>query len=173
MGSYEYEDQMTPKERLMAIKEGKQVDRLSLNAFIGEHAAWIQGLSIAEYHHSPEKMAKAQIEAYRTYHTDGISVGVGLTGIAEALGSKIGYPVDNTPYVAEHILKDIQDVDKLKVTDNKKDGRLQIILDTVKEVITITNIDINALDDIETNITEIMLKHKKEFVMTNSKNTKK
>ena len=38
-----------------------------------------------------------------------------------------------------------------------------IILDTVKEIITITNIDIKALDEIETNITEIMLKQKKEF----------
>ena len=49
-----------------------------------------------------------------------------------------------------------------------------ITLDTVKEVITITNIDINALDDIETNITEIMLKHKKEFgIVMNNKSTKK
>ncbi len=132
MGIYENQDQMTPKERLTAIREGKQVDRLSLNAFIGEHAAWIQGLSVSEYHHSPEKMAKAQIDAYRKYGTDGISVGVGLTGIAEALGSRIGYPDDNTPYVAEHVLKDIKEVDKLKLTDNKKDGRLQIIIDTVK-----------------------------------------
>lgn len=38
-----------------------------------------------------------------------------------------------------------------------------IIIDTIKEVITITNIDPNALDEIETNITEIMLKQKKEF----------
>ena len=37
-----------------------------------------------------------------------------------------------------------------------------IILDTVKEVITITNIDIKALDDIETNITEVMIRYKKE-----------
>ena len=49
-----------------------------------------------------------------------------------------------------------------------------IILDTVKEVITITNIDIKALDDIETNITEIMLKQKKELgVVRESKSTKK
>ena len=44
-----------------------------------------------------------------------------------------------------------------------------IILDTMKEVITITNIDIRALDDIETNVTEIMLKHKKEFGITKNK----
>ena len=49
-----------------------------------------------------------------------------------------------------------------------------IVLDTVKEVITITNIDIKALDDVETNITEIMLKHKKEFgIVRNDKSTKK
>lgn len=50
----------------------------------------------------------------------------------------------------------------------------KIILDTVKEVITITNIDIKALDEIETNVTEIMLKHKKQLNVNNDrKSTKK
>lgn len=49
-----------------------------------------------------------------------------------------------------------------------------IILDTVKEVITITNIDIKALDEIETNITEIVLKQKKELgIVSDVKSTKK
>ena len=39
-----------------------------------------------------------------------------------------------------------------------------VIIDTIKEVIKITNIDPNALDEIETNITEIMLMQKKEFL---------
>lgn len=48
-----------------------------------------------------------------------------------------------------------------------------IILDTVKEVITITNIDVKALDEIETNITEIMLNQKKEFgIVRNREKTK-
>ncbi len=38
-----------------------------------------------------------------------------------------------------------------------------ITIDTVKELITITNLDKAALDDVETNITEIMIKHKKEY----------
>ena len=38
-----------------------------------------------------------------------------------------------------------------------------IIIDTVKEIITITNIDPKALTEIETNVSEIMLKHKKEI----------
>ena len=34
---------------------------------------------------------------------------------------------------------------------------------TIKEVITITNIDARALDEVETSITEIMIKAKKEY----------
>lgn len=49
-----------------------------------------------------------------------------------------------------------------------------IILDTVKEVITITNIDIKALDEIETNITEIVLKQKKDLgIVKETKSAKK
>ena len=39
----------------------------------------------------------------------------------------------------------------------------RVVLDTIKEVITITNIHSKALDEIETNITEIMIKQKKEY----------
>lgn len=39
----------------------------------------------------------------------------------------------------------------------------RVVIDTIKEVITITNIDPKALSEIETNITEIMLQQKKEF----------
>ena len=41
----------------------------------------------------------------------------------------------------------------------------RVILDTIKEVLTLTNIDPRALSEIESNITEIMLKQKKEFAI--------
>lgn len=40
----------------------------------------------------------------------------------------------------------------------------RVVIDTIKEVITITNIDAKALSEIETNITEIMIKNKKEYI---------
>ena len=43
-----------------------------------------------------------------------------------------------------------------------------VVIDTVKEVITITNIDHKALSEIETNITEIMIKNKKEYLAEKS-----
>ncbi len=43
----------------------------------------------------------------------------------------------------------------------------RVTIDTVKEIITITNIDSRALSEVETNITEIMLNNKREFVKEN------
>lgn len=45
----------------------------------------------------------------------------------------------------------------------------KVVIDTIKEVITITNVDAKALDEVETNITEIMIKNKKSY--NNKKNT--
>ena len=47
----------------------------------------------------------------------------------------------------------------------------RVVIDTIKEVIVITNIDPKALTEIETNITEAMLKQKKNF-QTNKKKEK-
>ena len=43
-----------------------------------------------------------------------------------------------------------------------------VTLDTIKEVITITNIDPKALSEIETNITEIMISQKKMYAKENN-----
>lgn len=40
----------------------------------------------------------------------------------------------------------------------------KIIIDTIKEEVVISNIDKNALDDIETSISEYMMKEKKKYV---------
>jgi len=40
----------------------------------------------------------------------------------------------------------------------------RIVIDTVKELMIFTNIDARALSEIETNITEIMIKNKKEYI---------
>ena len=47
-----------------------------------------------------------------------------------------------------------------------------VTIDTIKEVITITNIDPKALPEIETNISEIMIAQKKQYAKENN-NSKK
>ncbi len=108
------------------------MDRISCNAFIGEHAAKISGIKVSEYHHSAEKMAQAQITAYRTYGSDTVVVGPGLTGISEALGSKVGYPEGSTPFIEDYAVKDFSDLDRLAITNPHKDGRLPIVLEALE-----------------------------------------
>ena len=49
-----------------------------------------------------------------------------------------------------------------------------IVIDTIKEVITISNIDVRALDEVETNITEIVIKQKKDLgIVREKKSTSK
>ena len=46
----------------------------------------------------------------------------------------------------------------------------RVVLDTIKEVITITNIDPKALSEIESNITDIMIEQKKKYAIEKNKN---
>ena len=48
-----------------------------------------------------------------------------------------------------------------------------ILIDTIKEKIHINNVDVRSLDEIETNISEIMIRHKKAYIkQENEKSTK-
>lgn len=44
----------------------------------------------------------------------------------------------------------------------------QVIIDTVKEIVTMSNISRNALDEIETQVTEYMMKEKRKHVNNNN-----
>ena len=47
-----------------------------------------------------------------------------------------------------------------------------ISIDTVKEILHINNVDVRSLDEIETHISEIMIKHKKAYIKAeNEKST--
>ena len=48
----------------------------------------------------------------------------------------------------------------------------KIYIDTVKEFVTLSNISLNALDDIETNITEYMMEEKKKYASNDKKEDK-
>lgn len=45
----------------------------------------------------------------------------------------------------------------------------KVVIDTIKEEIVLSNIDRNALDEIETSITEYMMEEKKKYKLENTK----
>jgi uroporphyrinogen decarboxylase len=127
-------DTMTSKERTVAALTGKPYDRIPVNLLISDHAARVIGVSVGEYNQSAELLARGQIEAWLRYGADNVNTGPGLTGIAEAIGSRIAFP-DSTPYVAENIVNEEADLDRLTVPDPEKAGRLPLFLEAATIVL--------------------------------------
>jgi uroporphyrinogen decarboxylase len=125
---------MTSKERTVAALTGKPYDRIPVNLLISDHAARVIGVAVGDYNQSAQLLARGQIEAWRRYGADNVNTGPGLTGIAEAIGSKVAFP-DSTPYFVENIVKTEQDLDCLTTPDPEKAGRLPLFLEAVTLVL--------------------------------------
>jgi copper chaperone CopZ len=119
---------MTPKERMKAYLSGEPFDRIPCGLMLSDHAARVLGCSVREYQLSAEVMAQEQIAAWRRYGHDGINVGVGLTGIAEVLGSGVTFPENGAPYIkcggcAEKLETTLKEVSGVKCASVKADEK--------------------------------------------------
>jgi len=128
-------DSMTSLERLIAWVEGKPYDRILINPMVGEHAANVIGIKASEYNLSAEKMAEAQIAAYRTYGHDFVGTGPGQVAVPEAIGSILYIPDYSTPYVKQPVINEISDLDRLTIPNPHKDGRLPLFLEATNIII--------------------------------------
>ena len=127
-------DLMTSRERFVAALTGKPYDRIPVFLLMSDHAARVIGVTVGEYQKSAELMAKGQLEAWRLYGMDLINTGPGLSGIAEAIGCKLAFP-DNTAYVVEQPVNTRDDLDRLKIPDPFRDGRLPLFLEATRKVL--------------------------------------
>jgi uroporphyrinogen decarboxylase len=129
-----FKETMTSKERTIAALTGKPYDRIPVNLLISDHAARVIGVTVKDYNHDAQTLARGQITAWRKYGMDMINTGPGLVGIPEAIGSTIAFP-DGSPYVAELAVEDKIDLERLKVPDPHRDGRLPLFLEAADIVI--------------------------------------
>jgi uroporphyrinogen decarboxylase len=125
---------MTSKERVVAALTGQPYDRIPVFMLLSDQAARAIGVTVAEYQNSASLLAHGQLTAWREYGMDMINTGPGLTGIAEAAGSRLTFP-DDTAYVAETAIKEPVDLDRLKIPDPCRDGRLPFFLEATDAVL--------------------------------------
>lgn len=142
------QDQMTALERMAAYGAGKDIDRLPCVPIVGNTAARVIGVKVSEFRGNGALIAKAHIASYRRFHYDNIRVFTDLYTQAEAMGSEVIYPEDETAYLGQpvinlkHDLSNIDEIEKLHPADPHKDGNLpehlkamEIVVDAVgKEV---------------------------------------
>lgn len=129
-----FKEYMTSKERVVAALAGQPYDRIPVLMLLSDQAARAIGVSVGEYQNSARLLAHGQLTAWREYGMDMINTGPGLTGIAEAAGSRLTFP-DDTAYVAEVAIKESADLDRLRVPDPCRDGRLPLFLEATDTVL--------------------------------------
>jgi uroporphyrinogen decarboxylase len=122
-------DEMSPKERMANFLQGKPIDRIPCAPLILNHAARILGVKISEYNRNGKTMGEAHVAAFKKYGNDFIFIFSTTSTLAEAMGTKLFFPEDDAPWVDEPIVKNPEDVDKVKMVDPEKDGRLPVYLE--------------------------------------------
>ncbi len=123
-----FKDEMTPKERMTAFSKGEPMDRIPVVPDMGVTKSEFIGVTTREYYHSAERMAELEIALFDYLHHDSIGISTTLRGMAEAMGSKIGYPEDNISYLIEPVVKDFSDIERLEPADPHRDGKLPLLL---------------------------------------------
>lgn len=134
MGNRIAVDQMTPKERLNALKKRQDIDRIPCGLCPGDYLYKLTGGRISDLYLSVEHMVKSQVEARKVYELQSAGVGPIVNGIAEAVGCKLTYPQNDSPYITENIIKEYSDLNKLEIPNPRKSGRLPIILDALEQL---------------------------------------
>ena len=127
-------DELTAIERDRLLSQGKEVDRIMCCIDTGETLAPMIGLKVKDYYFSSQKMLELEGYIYETFHSDGAGLSTTLRGMAEAMGSQIKYFDHNIAQLEKPALASLDEVDKAKLVDVDKDGRLPIILEGLRLV---------------------------------------
>jgi uroporphyrinogen decarboxylase len=125
---------LSPFERVLSAIELREGDRVP----VVPEATYVFGkllnLKFSEISKSAEKMAKALIAGQREIGFDGIYAGweSSFNLVAEAMGCRMRIPEDGVPSIDDHLVKQPSDLDKVKIPDPRKDGRLPVHLETTE-----------------------------------------
>ena len=119
---------MTPRERSEAYKKRQSLDRYPCGLMFGPAMAGFINVKTKDYYHSPELLAKLDIELFKKFNQDGAGLSITLHGIAEALGAEIAYPDYGIAYLNKPAISSLDDVSKLKPINPLKDGRIPTVL---------------------------------------------
>jgi uroporphyrinogen decarboxylase len=118
------EDKMTPKERIGSLLQGQEIDRVPCVPVLLNHCARAAGYTVKEMTLDGEKFGKANVATYKKYKHDMICLLDATATTAEAAGTKLNYPEENTAYVDKPVIQSKDDLKKLRPLDPTKDGRL-------------------------------------------------
>jgi uroporphyrinogen decarboxylase len=121
-------------ERVTKVLRGELPDRVPVGLHCYLLACRMHGGRFDEILRSGELQAEAQLNAWRTFGHDVIMLENGVCAEAEALGCAIRYTADGPPHVAEPLIKELDDLDKLRLPDPERTFPLNELLKATRIV---------------------------------------
>lgn len=129
------QDTMTPKQRVLGCLQGTKIDRLPSAPLVLNHCSRITGVTISQFNSNGQIMGEAQVAAWKRYGYDIPLMFTTTSTVAEAMGTELFFPEDDAPWVERPIVEDPKNIDKIKIANPWKDGRLPVYLEAAKHVV--------------------------------------
>ena len=125
---------MTSRERFLAAALLKKPDKVPAAPYNGNFGAALAGIPVSRYNTDPALMAAAHITTHEFLGTDVVVAQSDQYYIAEGFGCLINQPYDVTPNLVKPAVQTLDEIDRLKIPDPYKDGRMHVYLDAVKKL---------------------------------------
>lgn len=128
-------DRMTPKERMIAFKEGKPLDRIPCCPGLENNGIRPLGMTFKDYATKAKCMADAAVACFRLYRPDAMGLSSDCFTLSEAMGSSLYFPDDDVPQLNKPVVVSRADAKKLQAAEPAKAGRLPIFLEATEKCV--------------------------------------
>ena len=125
---------MTHLERCLAVLNGQPADCIPVVPQTFMFAAETAGIRVGELARSASKMVEAQVVSQAKYGYDGCVIDFDDASLAEACGAKVIHRETEPAIVdeSEPVVRKWTDLDKLRLPDPWRDGRLPVWLEATR-----------------------------------------
>ena len=130
------QDGMKPRDIFKMMSDGKRPPVIPFVPTIFEHSAKVIGKTPSEIAVDEDLLVESQLACYELYKHDLISIGVDIYNVEyEAMGAKVTFPEnEELPSISETMVSSPEDIEKLRVPEPEKDGRMPMFLNAVERV---------------------------------------
>ncbi|MGA2661324.1 MAG: uroporphyrinogen decarboxylase family protein [Verrucomicrobiota bacterium] len=123
---------MTSLERIRCAARRLKSDAVPVAPYMGNHGAHVAGVPIGQYCRSGARMAEAQFRAWQLYGQDAVVAQSDNYYIAEGFGAEVQHYADSTPTLKTPAARDLGDIERLRVPNPCKDGRMPVYLEAIR-----------------------------------------
>jgi uroporphyrinogen decarboxylase len=119
-------------DRIKSTLSFESTDRAPVIAHIYGFASRLNHISLKDYLNSGELLAFCQLETWKRFGYDAVTVFADNSLESEALGSKVSYTDDAYPQIDQYCLNNIHNWKYLSMPDPEKDGRMPVLIEACR-----------------------------------------